>query len=271
MSKRNWLLKMYFMIFILIVTIAGGLVMAGGESALQVNNNSNSSLSVIMFSGGNKVLERDLAPRSSGQYPISPGSYSLHYYDDNGLERWFDCNIGPDKLYTFNCVHMDGKYGPGANCDHNLGVSALPKAGNPAPSAPSERDAIEAMLKRYSDSVSENDVNRHMSCFAQSVNWFGKEKSWSEIMSIMQKDFGLYTFKSMNVDKFEVSVNGETATALFDKQWTFCNWDKGKGFCGAVRSKYMLIKESGAWKIRGVEDVKVYWSEKGINAKCCDF
>ncbi len=58
-----------------------------------------------------------------------------------------------------------------------------------------------------------------------------------------------------NISNMDVSVKGETATATFDKEWTF----SGDGSnSGKVRSQLTFRRINGRWLITGERDVRVY-------------
>jgi len=64
---------------------------------------------------------------------------------------------------------------------------------------------------------------------------------------------------NVNISNMTVTVGtaGDTATAVFDKEWTFV----GSGTSsGKVRSKLEFRKINGKWLITSERDVKVYYT-----------
>ena len=55
-------------------------------------------------------------------------------------------------------------------------------------------------------------------------------------------------------------ASGESATAVFDKEWVFEG--AGKYNAGKVQTQLQLRKFGGDWRITGERDLKVYYVDK---------
>ena len=64
---------------------------------------------------------------------------------------------------------------------------------------------------------------------------------------------------SVSISNMNVSIadSGETATAVFDKEWVF---DGTRRSSGKVQQQMQFRKINGEWLITGERDVKVYYT-----------
>jgi hypothetical protein len=105
------------------------------------------------------------------------------------------------------------------------------------------------------------NLNSYMSFYAETVDYYNKKGvSLSTVRADKQRAFSTYSSIQMTLSNMSVTpdASGETATAVFDKEWVFSG---AKYSAGKVQSQLKLKKISGQWLITSERDLKVYYTE----------
>jgi hypothetical protein len=133
---------------------------------------------------------------------------------------------------------------------------------NPAPVDKEQvkRDVSQKIYSWKSAAESRN-LDTYMSNYAGTVDYYNKKgASVGTVRADKQKAFT--SFDSIKITLSNLSVTpdaaGETAVAVFDKEWVF---QGAKYSAGKVQTQLKLKKVSGQWLITGERDLKVYYTE----------
>ncbi len=110
--------------------------------------------------------------------------------------------------------------------------------------ASSEKQDLDAIMSRYADSVDyyrRNDADRGF------------------IRADKQRAYRLYDTIIFRVSDMNVSVSdsGDSATAVFDKEWMFTG---RRSSFGRVQQQLQFRRINGQWLITGERDLKVYYT-----------
>jgi hypothetical protein len=148
-----------------------------------------------------------------------------------------------------------GKSSPNANASPDL---------TPTPKVVDEtaiRDQVATMLDGWVASARARDAAANISFYADTLNPYYNHANYpaSKVHDERERVYQMYTTLDIELTELKVTPDpsGETATATFDKTWTFER--PGKYTSGSVRSQVWLARRGGGWVITGEKDVKVYY------------
>lgn len=151
----------------------------------------------------------------------------------------------------------------------NLNGNVKPKA-SVAPSAsptPAQvnsaavREQVTATLNGWTSASRERNLDKHMSFYADTLDTYysASNVSASRVRSDRERAYTLYD--TLDVDLSDIKITpdptGESATATFDKTWTFEG--EAKYSSGSVHQKVWLKQSGGRWRITGEKDLQVYY------------
>jgi ketosteroid isomerase-like protein len=123
-----------------------------------------------------------------------------------------------------------------------------------------EEEVSETVNSWVSLTVSRN-LSAYMNTYADTVDYYNRKgASASAVRADKQRAFAAFDTIEMEISNMRVTpdASGETATAVFDKEWHFEG--DGRSSEGKVQSQLRLRKIGGAWKITGEKDLKVYYT-----------
>jgi len=123
-----------------------------------------------------------------------------------------------------------------------------------------KRDVSQKVYSWKSAAESLN-LNSYMSNYAGTVDYYNKKgASLSTVRADKQRAFSTYSSMQITLSNMNVTpdASGETAVAVFDKEWVFSG---AKYSAGKVQTQLKLKKISGQWLITGERDLKVYYTE----------
>jgi hypothetical protein len=123
-----------------------------------------------------------------------------------------------------------------------------------------KRDVSQKVYSWKSAAESLN-LNSYMSNYAGTVDYYNKKgASLATVRADKQRAFSSYSSIQITLGNMNVTpdASGETATAVFDKEWVFSG---AKYSAGKVQTQLKLKKISGQWLIAGERDLKVYYTE----------
>ena len=104
------------------------------------------------------------------------------------------------------------------------------------------------------------DLNGLIGKYASAVDYYNKRGASRDfIRADKQRAYRLYNSMSIRLSNMEVSVgnSGETATAVFDKEWVFGGASRSTG---KVRQQLQFASINGQWLITSERDIKVYYT-----------
>lgn len=132
----------------------------------------------------------------------------------------------------------------------------------PAPDFNPEKvkSEVSGTVNSWKSLAESRDLSGYMNNYADSIDYYNKKgASIGTVRADKQKAFTKYDNIEINLSNIRVTpdASGENATAVFDKQWFFENAEKTSE--GKVQTQLQLKKISGAWKITGEKDLKVYY------------
>lgn len=155
------------------------------------------------------------------------------------------------------------------NTNANLSAASPTPTATPKPALdpPQQRGEVAAEVETTIDdwkNATENlDIGGQLGQYAETVNYYsGGRVNRTRVRADKDRAFGLYN--SINIDisnlKITSDENGETATALFDKEWDFRGDNNNSS--GKVRQQLTLSKIGGKWLITGERDLRLYYRNK---------
>lgn len=134
-----------------------------------------------------------------------------------------------------------------------LKVNAAPPPVNSA-----SRTEILTTLDTWKGKSESLDLDSYMTHYASTVDYYNKSRaSAAFVRADKQRAFTRYTSIIVNLSNVTVTTgaDGETATAIFDKEWEF----RGNGSsCGKVRQLMRLARVGGQWLITAEKDLQLY-------------
>lgn len=104
------------------------------------------------------------------------------------------------------------------------------------------------------------NLDAHMSHYAPTLDYYNKKgASAAVVRADKQRAYTTYSSIQINLSNLTVTPDpsGETATAVFDKEWNFSG---ARNSSGKVQQQLKLKKIGGQWLITGERDLKVYYT-----------
>lgn len=130
----------------------------------------------------------------------------------------------------------------------------------PSPSPEIERptQTVAQVVDGWKSSAEARDLDSYMSNYADSVDYYNKSgASRDAVRRDKTRAFTMYDEMNINIQNlsFEVSADGRTATAVFDKAWEFLG---ERTSTGKVQTRLQFRNSGGRWLIISERDLKVY-------------
>lgn len=158
------------------------------------------------------------------------------------------------------------------NVNSNVKPAASPSASatvSPTPTPTPDfdpddvKDEVSSTVNSWKSAAESHNLNAYMDNYADSIDYYNKGgASRSTVRADKQRAFSLYDSMDINLSNMRVTpgATGDTATAVFDKEWVFEGTDKYSE--GKVQTQLQLVKSGGRWLISGEKDLKVYYTKK---------
>lgn len=165
---------------------------------------------------------------------------------------------------TPNPLNSNGLPSPAASPSATRTPSTAVNANNVAapPSAVDDqqvRSAVSQRLNSWKSQAEALDLNSYMSHYAPTVDYYNKNgSSLSAVRTDKMKAFSRYGSIRVNLSNMSVTTDpsGQTATAVFDKEWDF----QGNGSSsGKVKQMMRFRKIDGQWLITAEKDLQLYY------------
>ncbi len=132
-----------------------------------------------------------------------------------------------------------------------------------APAKHSPESQIRQLHERFARTQRQKDINGHMSCFADRVQWYNDYISNSELRSRIDSVFYKSNSMDMQIDNLDIDMRShDYAVVNLDKYWKYIKPGRNDDFCGEVRAVHTVSKINGQWLITGVREDHVKWVEK---------
>ena len=123
------------------------------------------------------------------------------------------------------------------------------------------RNEVTAVLNGWTSSSRAHDLDAHMNYYADTLDTYynASNVSSSRVRADRARAYALYTTLDIELSNLKVTPDpeGDKATAVFDKTWTFEGSEKYSS--GSVHQKVWLARIGGRWRITGEKDLQVYY------------
>jgi hypothetical protein len=119
------------------------------------------------------------------------------------------------------------------------------------------------VVEKWKDASENLDLDEHLSNYADTVDYYKAGKvSIGRVRADKQRAYEMYDSINININNMKIVAGsaGDTATAVFDKEWTFEGGEKYSS--GKVQQQLQFAKIGGKWRITGEKDLKVYYVNK---------
>lgn len=119
---------------------------------------------------------------------------------------------------------------------------------------------ISQQINNWRSYAESGNLDSQMQTYAPTVDYYRKRGASRDfVRADRARAYRLFNSMSINISNMNVSVgpSGETATAVFDKEWVF---EGTRRSTGKVRQQLELRLINGRWLITGERDVKVYYT-----------
>lgn len=146
-----------------------------------------------------------------------------------------------------------------ANTDSNTWNSPIATPNVEVDTSEASREVSQQVYEWKSDAEA-GDLDSQMQTYAPTVDYYRKRGASREfVRADRERAYRLFDSMSITVSNMDVTIDdsGETATALFDKEWVF---EGSRRSTGKVRQELRFRKIDGEWLITGERDVKVYYT-----------
>lgn len=178
-----------------------------------------------------------------------------YFFGNRQTEITENRNIG-----TQNSNNQNSNRSPSPKPSTNTNAAKTP---TPTPEVDAEavKSEVSSVLYDWKSATESGDIDDCMSHYADSISFYGSQKSRNTVRGEKQAAFNKYDSMSINLSNMSITpdASGEKATAVFDKEWVFTG---EKVYAGKVRSQFQLVKSGGRWLITSEKDVKIYYVRK---------
>ncbi len=198
---------------------------------------------------------------------------TIFIFGAGGIGAWFYFSNKPEIAQNTNVknsfpdnsaknLNENSSVFPQSNANEKVNVRPTASA-TPVPrefDAEEVKAEVSDTVDSWASLTESRNLSAYMSNYADTIDYYNKKSvSIGAVRADKQRAFSAYNTIEMNVSNMRVTpdVSGETATAVFDKEWYFENDEKSSK--GKVQSELRLRKIGGAWKITSERDLKVYY------------
>ncbi len=122
---------------------------------------------------------------------------------------------------------------------------------------------ISSRINIWKSNAEAMNLDAYMNNYASKIDYYNRRgASKSFVKKDKQKAFGKYDSMKVQLSNINIkpSVDGQTATAIFDKEWNFTSEESNNS--GKVQQQLRLKKNGDAWEITAEKDLKVYYVNK---------
>jgi hypothetical protein len=126
---------------------------------------------------------------------------------------------------------------------------------------------VTELLEAWRKSIEKRDAEANVKFYTNTLETYYKESGIdrNHVRADRQRAIDRYESLLLHIDKLKVTPETpDTASAVFDKSWTFKN--PVKTSTGSVQQEMFFIKQNGKWLINGERDAKVHFINNRENA-----
>jgi ketosteroid isomerase-like protein len=189
-----------------------------------------------------------------------------------GIGAWLYFSKGKPEIAQNTNVNLSTPENTRTNT--NVNSSAFPspnvsktpfeeKTPTPTPNVNPEevKREVAGTVNSWTSALVSRNLSSYMNHYADTIDYFNRNgASIATVRADKQRAFAAYDSFEVEVSNLRVTTDasGETATAVFDKQWYFEGDESSSE--GKVQTQLRLRKIGGAWKITSEKDLKVYYT-----------
>jgi hypothetical protein len=191
-----------------------------------------------------------------------------------GIAAWYFLRERPAEVASNTAVRTNANTAVStnaANVNSSPNAAPTPTASStrstpsPTPAAESNNNEVQQevtqTIMNWKSNLESADLNAHLANYAPRVDYYNRDgANLAFVRSDKQRALSRYTSIKMDISNMQVTTDasGQTATAVFDKEWNFAG--KGRS-AGKVRSMLKLRNVNGQWLITAEKDQKVYYTQ----------
>ncbi|CAN5343360.1 hypothetical protein BH10ACI1_BH10ACI1_33190 [soil metagenome] len=179
-----------------------------------------------------------------------------------GFGAWFFIgNRQPEVVENINNNSTNSNHSPTPKSSTNSNTNKQ----TPSPTLKIDSEQIKSevssTINDWKAATEAGDINSCLNNYAETIDYYGKQKSRSAVRADKQNAFNKFDSMSISLTNMRITpdANGENATAVFDKEWVFTG---EKFYAGKVQSQYQFVKSGNRWLISSEKDLKVYYVRK---------
>ncbi|NOT46414.1 MAG: hypothetical protein HOP17_01505 [Acidobacteria bacterium] len=119
---------------------------------------------------------------------------------------------------------------------------------------------VSQQVSKWKTNAETGDLDSQMRTYAPTVDYYRKRGASRDfVRADRARAYRLFDSMSITLSNMSVTIadSGDTATAVFDKEWVF---DGTRHSTGKVRQQLQFRKIDGQWLITGERDLKVYYT-----------
>lgn len=124
----------------------------------------------------------------------------------------------------------------------------------------SARREVMNALNGWTETMKQGDLDRHMAYYADTLHTYYLQSNYSasRVRANVAKAFAKYDTFDVKLTNMQIEVDssGTSATATFDKTFTFTG---ATTYSGSGLNRFWLEKIGGRWLITGEKDLKTYY------------
>jgi hypothetical protein len=223
--------------------------------------------------GTNAVFERPVKGRSRTPITIAATALGmLLLFGIGGLGAWlYFSNRNPEAVNSSAATNTQVR---NTNAYSNVNMQPPPSAtktasspnanGNSRPPQNVDHQAIKQevtqKLMGWRSETEALDIDSYMAHYAPTVDYYNRSGvSAAYVRTDKQRAFSRFDAIRMDISKISVTSDpsGDTATAVFDKEWEFSG---ERNSSGKVRQMIRFRNINGEWLITAEKDLKVYYT-----------
>lgn|GEM_PF-837229 len=138
--------------------------------------------------------------------------------------------------------------------------SATPQPTTATADTSSARREVMDALNGWTETMRQGDLDRHMAYYAETLHTYYMQSNYSasRVRVNVAKAFSKYDTFDVKLTNMQIEVDpsGTSATATFDKTFTFSG---ASTYSGSGLNRFWLEKIGGRWLITGEKDLKTYY------------
>jgi ketosteroid isomerase-like protein len=138
--------------------------------------------------------------------------------------------------------------------------SATPQPTTTTTDTSSARREVMDALNGWTETMKQGDLDRHMAYYADTLHTYYLQSNYSasRVRANVAKAFSKYDTFDVKLTNMQIEVDptGTSATATFDKTFTFSG---ATTYSGSGLNRFWLEKIGGRWLITGEKDLKTYY------------